>query len=133
MPINIDGFSSGVAVNIGNPHIVFFGNNIHKIDLSSIGPSIENNELFPKKTNVEIIEILNESKIRMRVWERGAGITQACGSGACAAVYAGKLKELLKDKVEVEFEKGSLLINIENNNAIMTGPAEISFCGKMEI
>jgi len=133
MPINIDGFSSGVAVNIGNPHIVFFGNNINKIDLSSIGPNIENNELFPKKTNVEIIEILNESKIRMRVWERGAGITQACGSGACAAVYAGKLKELLKDKVEVEFEKGSLLINIENNNAIMTGPAEISFRGKMEI
>jgi len=133
MPINIDGFSSGVAVNIGNPHIVFFGNNIHKIDLSSIGPSIENNELFPKKTNVEIIEILNESKIRMRVWERGAGITQACGSGACAAVYAGILKELLKCKVEVEFEKGSLLINIENNNAIMTGPAEISFCVKMEI
>ena len=133
MPINIDGLSSGIAVNIGNPHIVFIGNNINKIDLSSIGPNIENNELFPKKTNVEIIEILNESKIRMRVWERGAGITQACGSGACAAVYAGKLKELLEDKVEVEFETGSLLINIENNNAIMTGPAEISFRGKIEI
>jgi len=133
MPINIDGFSSGVAVNIGNPHIVFIGNNINNVDLSSIGPKIENNKLFPKKTNVEIIEILNESKIRTRVWERGVGITQACGSGACAAVYAGKLKKLLKNNVEVEFERGSLFISIENNNAIMTGPAEISFRGRIKI
>ena len=133
MPIDIDGFSSGVAVNVGNPHIVFIGNNINNVDLSSIGPNIENNKLFPKKTNVEIIEIFNETKIRMRVWERGVGITQACGSGACAAVYAGKLKKLLKDNVEVELERGSLFISIENNNAIMTGPAEISFRGKIEI
>ena len=69
----------------------------------------------------------------MRVWERGVGITQACGSGACAAVYAGKLKKLLKDDVEVELERGSLFISIKNNNAIMTGPAEISFRGKIEI
>ena len=133
MPIDIEGFSSGIAVNIGNPHIVFIGKNINNINLSVIGPNIENNKLFPNKTNVEIIEILNESKIKMRVWERGAGITQACGSGACAAVYAGKLKKLLKDKVEVELERGSLFINIENNNAIMTGPAEISFRGKIKI
>ncbi len=133
MPININGFSSGVAVNIGNPHIVFIGNNIKSVNLSYIGPNIENNKLFPKKTNVEIIEILNENKIRMRVWERGVGITQACGSGACAAVYAGKLKKLLKDDVEVELERGSLFISIKNNNAIMTGPAEISFRGKIEI
>ena len=69
----------------------------------------------------------------MRVWERGVGITLACGSGACAAVYAGKLKKLLKNNVEVKLEKGSLFISIENNNAIMTGPAEISFRGKIEI
>ena len=133
MPINIDGFSSGIAVNIGNPHIVFIGDDIENVDLSSIGPDIENNKLFPEKTNVEIVEILSENKIRMRVWERGAGITQACGSGACAAVYAGKLKKLLNDKVEVQFEKGSLFINIENNNAILTGPAKVSFYGKIEI
>jgi len=131
MPISIEGFSSGVAVNIGNPHIVFFGSNINNVDLSSIGPKIENNKFFPNKTNVEIIEILNENKIKMRVWERGVGITLACGSGACAAVYAGNLKKLLKDKVEVELERGSLFINIKNNKAIMTGPAEISFRGKI--
>ena len=129
IPINIEGFSSGIAVSIGNPHIVFIGNNLYDVDLSSIGPEIENNKLFPNKTNVEIIEILNENKIKMRVWERGVGITLACGSGACAAVYAGKLKKLLKDNVEVQLERGSLFINIENNSAIMTGPAEISFRG----
>ena len=98
-----------------------------------MGPKIENNELFPNKTNVEIIEIINENKIRMRVWERGVGITLACGSGACAAVYAGILKKLLKNKVTVELEKGSLFINIENNEAIMVGPAEISFRGQLEL
>ena len=133
IPININGFSSGVAVNIGNPHVVFFGNNISDVDLSSIGPEIENNELFPNKTNVEIIEIINVNKIKMRVWERDTGMTLACGSGACAAVYAGTLKKLLKNRVEVELERGSLFISIENNEAIMEGPAEISFRGKIEI
>ena len=133
IPININGFSPGIAVNIGNPHVVFFGNNIGDVDLSSIGSKIENNELFPNKTNVEIIEVINDNKIKMRVWERGAGITLACGSGACAAVYAGTLKKLLKNKVEVKLERGSLFICIEKNEAILTGPAEISFHGKIEL
>ena len=69
----------------------------------------------------------------MRVWERGVGLTLACGSGACASVYAGQLKKILDNNVEVELERGSLFINIENNEAIMTGPAEISFYGSIEI
>ena len=69
----------------------------------------------------------------MRVWERGAGITLACGSGACASVYAGQLKNLLDNNVEVELERGSLFINIEKNEAVLTGPAEISFYGSVEI
>ena len=69
----------------------------------------------------------------MRVWERGAGITMACGSGACAAVYAGVLKKILNKKVEVQLEKGSLFIRIINNEAIMIGPAEISYHGKIDI
>ena len=133
MPINIAGFSPGVAVNIGNPHIVFFGYNIKDVNLSLIGPKIENNKLFPNKTNVELIEVVNDTEIKMRVWERGAGITLACGSGACAAVYAGTLKKLLKNKVEVKLERGSLYVSIENNEAIMIGPAEISFRGKIEL
>ena len=133
IPIRIDGFSNGVAANIGNPHIIFFGNNLDKVDLAKIGPTIENDELFPDKINVEIVEIINNKKIKMRVWERGAGITLACGSGACASVYAGQLKNLLDNNVEVQLEKGSLFINIEKNKATMTGPAEVCFHGSIEI
>ena len=133
VPIEIKGFSSGVAVNIGNPHIVFFGDSIDEVDLNDVGPKIENHEFFPNKTNVEFIKILNENKIKMRVWERGAGITLACGSGACAAVYAGMKKNLLSNNVEVILAKGSLHIVIQNDVAIMTGPAEISFRGTIFI
>ena len=133
LPITIDGFSNGVAVNIGNPHVVFFGKNIDQVDLASIGPNIENNNLFPNKTNVEIVEIINNQKINMRVWERGAGLTLACGSGACASVYAGHLKKLLSNNVEVQLERGSLFITIDKDEAIMTGSAEISFRGTIEV
>ena len=133
IPIKFNGFDNGVAVNIGNPHVVFFGENINQVDLASIGPTIENHKLFPKKTNVEIIEVINEQKIKMRVWERGVGMTLACGSGACASVYAGQLKNLLKNNVEVQLERGSLFINIKKDEAIMTGPAEISFFGSIEV
>ena len=133
MPIKIENFDSGVAVNIGNPHIVFFGQNIQKVDLNLIGPKIANHELFPNKTNVEIIEIINRQKIKMRVWERGVGITLACGSGACASVYAGMLKKILDDNVEVLLDRGSLYIEVINEEAIMTGPAEISFLGSIEV
>ena len=133
IPIKIEGFSNGIAVNIGNPHIIFFGKNINNVDLAKIGPTIENHKLFPKKTNVEIIEIVNKKKIKMRVWERGSGLTSACGSGACASVYAGQLINLLENDVEVLVERGSLFISIKNDEGIMTGPAEISFYGSIEI
>ena len=133
MPITINGLSSGIAINVGNPHIVFFLKNLSKVNLKLIGPKIENNRLFQNKTNVEIVKIINKNKIKMRVWERGAGITMACGSGACAAVYAGVLKKILNKKVEVQLEKGSLFIRIINNEAIMIGPAEISYHGKIDI
>ena len=133
IPINIEGLNNGVAVNIGNPHCVFFLKNIYDINLSKIGPKIEKHKLFPNQTNVEIIEIINKRKIKMRVWERGVGITLACGSGACASVYAGQLKNMLDNNVEVELERGSLFINIKNNEAILTGPAEISFEGSLKI
>ena len=133
VPIEIKNFSKGVAVNIGNPHIVFFGKSIEKVSLENIGPEIENNKLFTNKTNVEIVEIINDKKIKIRVWERGAGLTLACGSGACASVYAGQIKNLLSDNVEVQLERGSLFINIKNHEAVMTGPAEISFHGNIQI
>ena len=122
-----------IAVNIGNPHVVFFGKKIKLLNLEKFGPKIEKNKLFPKKTNVEIVEIINRKKIKMRVWERGVGITLACGSGACASVYASSLIKLTNKKVEVKLEKGSLYIEIKNNEAIMNGPAEISYKGFIKV
>ena len=88
---------------------------------------------FQKKSNVEIVEVINSKLIQMRVWERGVGITLACGSGACASVYAAWKKGLIENNAEVKLEKGSLYINIINDEAIMTGPAEISYQGTLEI
>ena len=133
IPIQIDGFDKGVGVNIGNPHVVFFGKSIETIDINKVGPKIENHKFFPNKTNVEFIEIINSKKIKMKVWERGVGITLACGSGACAAVYAGWKKKLIEKNSEVQLEKGSLHINIVDDEAIMTGPAEISYNGYIQI
>ncbi len=133
IPIFIKGYSNGVAVNVGNPHIVFFGDSIDETNLDKIGPTIENHKFFPKKTNVELVEIINSTSLKMRVWERGVGTTLACGSGACASVYAAWKKNLTDHKVEVILEKGSLFINILNNKAIMTGPTEISYYGNLEI
>ena len=133
IPISINGFSEGVGVNVGNPHVVFFGNSIEKVNINEIGPMIESHEFFPEKTNVELVEIIDPNKIKMRVWERGVGITLACGSGACASVYAAWKKNLTKKNVEVILEKGSLYIDIINDQAIMTGPAEISYEGNLEI
>ena len=133
IPISINGYSKGVAVNVGNPHIIFFGKSIYKADLNEIGPRIEKHKYFPNKTNVELVEIIDTKTLKMRVWERGVGITLACGSGACASVYAAWKKKLTDNKVEVVLEKGSLFINIVDEKAIMTGPAEISYRGILEI
>ena len=133
IPITIDGYSKGVGVNVGNPHIVFFGKSINKTKLEEIGPSIESHKFFPNKTNVELVEVIDSNTLRMRVWERGVGITLACGSGACASAYASWKKNLTKKNVEVILEKGSLFINITNDQVTMTGPTEISYYGNLEI
>ena len=113
----------GTAVNVGNPHIVFFVNNIEDFNLEKIGPEIENDKLFPKKCNVTLAKINNENHIKVKVWERGAGLTKACGTAACATAYAAKINGKIKNKTEIEFELGKLSIFIdENKNISMTGP-----------
>ena len=133
IPISITGYSKGVAVNVGNPHVVFFGKLINLTNLNEIGPLIERHKYFPNKTNVELVEVIDENTLKMRVWERGVGITLACGSGACASVYAAWKKKLTNNNVEVMLEKGSLFINIIDDKAIMTGPTEISYYGNLEV
>tara|TARA_Y100000590_G_scaffold52969_1_gene55523 strand:- start:1572 stop:2429 length:858 start_codon:yes stop_codon:yes gene_type:complete len=125
-------YGYAVAVNVGNPHLVLFGKNIIKCDLLNLGNQIENHQLFPEKTNVEVVEIIDHNTLKMRVWERGVGETLACGSGSCAAVYAGYKLSLNSKDCEVVLEKGSLFVKInENNEAVLTGPAETSFYGSI--
>jgi len=116
-------YFGGTAVNVGNPHIVFFINNIEDFNLEKIGPEIENDQLFPKKCNVTLAKIINENYIKVKVWERGVGLTKACGTAACATAYAAKINGKIKNKTEIEFELGNLSILIdESENILMTGP-----------
>lgn len=120
------------CVSMGNPHAVIFVEDVEKFDVEKYGKKIEINEIFPKKTNVEFVQIINKEKVKMRVWERGTGETLACGTGACATVVASNLNQLTDKKVEVELLGGKLYIEWnENNHIYMTGPAETVFDGEL--
>ncbi len=120
---NNNEFIGGTAVNVGNPHIIFFLKDIEIFDLKKIGPKIENSELFPEKCNVTLAKIVNDDHIKVKVWERGAGLTKACGTAACATAYAAKLNGMKKSKINIEFSLGILSIEIDSKNTIyMKGP-----------
>jgi diaminopimelate epimerase len=113
----------GTAVNVGNPHVVFFVDNIEDYNLEKIGPEIENHELFPEKCNVTIAKVISKNLIKVKVWERGAGLTKACGTAACATVVAGNIKGLVEKNTDVEFTLGKLSIFIDKKKCIhMKGP-----------
>lgn len=120
------------AVSMGNPHAVIFTEQIHHIDIEKTGPLIENSTIFPNRVNTEFIEISSPDRIKMRVWERGAGETQACGTGACASVVAGVLNGKTARKVTVELKGGELQIewNAIDNHVYLTGPANFVFEGE---
>ena len=116
-------YFGGTAVNVGNPHIIFFVNEIDNFDIKEIGPNIEKHKIFPEKCNVTIAQVINKNLIKVKVWERGAGLTKACGTAACATAFAGKLKNLTNDKTDIEFENGKLTISIDEKDSIhMKGP-----------
>ena len=121
-------------VSMGNPHLVIFVNDITKVDLSSIGPKLENHPLFPDRTNVEFAQVLEEGKIRMRVWERGSGVTRACGTGACATAVAAFLTGRAGRKSIIGMDGGTLTIewDIATKHVFMTGEATKVFEGEME-
>ena len=113
----------GTAINVGNPHVIFFVENIDDYDLKKIGPNIENHELFPEKCNVTLAKVINKNLIKIKVWERGAGLTKACGTAACATVVAGIVNKLVQPNTDIEFELGKLSIFIDDRNIIhMKGP-----------
>ena len=113
----------GIAVNVGNPHIIFFVDNIEDYDLKKIGPEIENHKYFPEKCNVTLAKVVTKDLIKVRVWERGAGLTKACGTAACATAVAANINGLIDGKTDIEFALGKLSISIDKNNSIhMKGP-----------
>lgn len=119
------------AVSMGNPHAVIFVDSLAKIELEKYGPLIETNHLFPRKTNVEFVEVVSPEKAKVLVWERGAGATLACGTGACAVTVAGRILGKFREKVEVVLPGGSLFIEWQFGESVfMTGPAELVFKGE---
>lgn len=122
------------CVSMGNPHCITFVNDVQSISVDKIGTKIENHPLFPEKTNVEFIQVLNRKEINFRVWERGAGETLACGTGACAALVAAVLNKKTDRKATIHLPGGDLDIRwADDGNIYMTGPAELVFKGEMEI
>lgn len=134
-PIDIEGSRFNITcVSMGNPHCVIFVDAVDAVPLEELGPKIETNAIFPKKINVEFAQVLNKDEVKVRVWERGAGITLACGTGACATVVAGVLNDKLDRQAIVRLPGGSLRIDWDETGELyMTGPAEEVFTGRFRI
>jgi diaminopimelate epimerase len=123
------------AVSMGNPHCILFVGDAEKAPVAQIGPLIENHALFPKGVNVEFAQVLDKDRIRMRVWERGVGITLACGTGACATAVSAIRKGLVNRMVELILDGGSLMLEWRESDGhvLMTGPGVTSFTGEIDL
>jgi diaminopimelate epimerase len=125
--------SDPVCSNIGNPHATFFVEDAEAIDLAELGPLLEHDALFPERANIGVATVRDRQTIRFRVWERGAGITRACGSGACAAMVAARRRGLVGDRATVVLDGGSLAIEWPGSGSVlMSGPATTSFEGTFD-
>ena len=127
-------FEKGIAVSMGNPHLVIFVDDINQIKLEEVGPVLERHPLFPDRVNVEFAQILSDNKVRMRVWERGSGITMACGTGAGATAVASAFTNRCGRKSSIIMDGGTLDIEwAADNHIYMTGPATKVFDGEINI
>jgi diaminopimelate epimerase len=132
MPVGWEDLQSPAAVNVGNPHAIFFVDDAYAVDLARLGPLIETDPLFPARVNVNVAS-LDNGALRLRVWERGAGLTQACGTGACATAVAAIRRKLVASPIEVRLPGGSLTIEWAPGGTIrMSGPATLVFSGEIE-
>ena len=135
-PINVNGTEYRMTgVSMGNPHAVVYVEDVKGLDIETIGPAFENHERFPNRVNTEFVKVLDRNTVEMRVWERGSGETMACGTGACAVAVACILNGFTEDKVTVELLGGDLQIewDKEADKIYMTGPAEVSFDGEINL
>lgn len=133
MPVGWDGgLETPMAVNVGNPHVIFFVPDCDKVDLGHIGPIIEHDPMFPERINVNVAHVVGPNHLKLRVWERGAGLTQACGTGACATAVAAIRRGLVGNSVKVSLPGGDLRIDWKPGDTIlMTGPATHVFTGEL--
>lgn len=133
MPVSWDELQRPAAINVGNPHLVFFVPDCDAVDLADLGPRIEHDPVFPRRINVNVATI-EADRIRLRVWERGAGLTRACGTGACATAVAAIRAGLAASPVRVSLPGGDLVIEWRAGEAIrMTGPATHVFTGEIDL
>jgi diaminopimelate epimerase len=122
------------CVSMGNPHAVAFVDSVANFPLERLGPEVEHHAAFPNRTNFEIVEVVDPGHLRMRVWERGVGETQACGTGACAVAVAGRLVRQTEPEVEIDLPGGRLTVAWRpGQNVLLTGPAETSFMGDFDL
>jgi diaminopimelate epimerase len=134
LPLELGSLRDPVGVNVGNPHAVFFVEDAETIDLARLGPQLEHAALFPERANIEFAHVIAPNRLRMRVWERSAGITQACGTGACATVVAAARRGITGRRAEVVLDGGTLAIEwLGNNHVLMTGGWATSFSGEIEL
>ena len=133
-PIDRPILHSPSVVNVGNPHAIFWVDDVDAFDLARLGPLLENHPVFPERANISLAHVTSPNSIRLRTWERGAGLTQACGSAACAAAVTAARKRLTERKVEVTLPGGPLTVEWSNDNHIlMSGPAEFEYEGVIDL
>lgn len=133
MPVGWDRLEGPMAVNVGNPHVIFFVEDADAVDLGALGPVIEHDPLFPERVNVNVASLAGRDHLKLRVWERGAGLTRACGTGACATAVAAIRRGLVASPVRVSLPGGDLVIAWEPGGSIMmSGPATESFRGTFD-
>ncbi|MGN6516412.1 MAG: diaminopimelate epimerase [Rhizomicrobium sp.] len=139
-PIDVEGsdfypLTIASAANVGNPHVVLFVQDAEHAPVAELGPKIEHHPLFPERANVEFVSLIDKDRLRMRVWERGAGITMACGTGACASMAAAQRRGLVGRKADVVLDGGTLTLEWEGEGKplFMTGPCALSYRGDVDL
>jgi diaminopimelate epimerase len=133
LPLSLAPLRDAVATSMGNPHATFFVADVAAIDIAALGPKLEHDPLFPERANIGVAQILSPEKIRLRVWERGAGLTPACGTGACAALVAAHRRGLTGRRAEIVADGGNLAIEWRgDDHVLMTGPVAASFSGVID-
>jgi len=133
MPVGLGPLQDPVGTSMGNPHATFFVDDAAAIPLGELGPKLERDRFFPERANIGVAQLMDKDRLRLRVWERGAGLTLACGSGACAAVVAATRRGLVKRRAQVIVDGGTLDVEwLRDDHVLMTGAIALAFKGELD-